>query len=59
MAKKQTVRRDNLGEFKPKFAKLNDDVLFCEVWLRKEQLFPHDSIMITISAFFSADCTPV
>lgn len=29
---KQTAGRDSLGEFAPQFAKLNDDVLFGEVW---------------------------
>lgn len=29
---KQTAGRDSLGEFAPKFAQLNDDVLFGEVW---------------------------
>ena len=28
---KQTAGRDNLGELAPKFAELNDDVLFGEV----------------------------
>lgn len=28
---KKTARRDKLGEFEPKFAELNDDVLFGEV----------------------------
>ena len=28
MAVKQTAGRDRLGEFAPKFAELNDDVLF-------------------------------
>lgn len=32
MAVKQTAGRDALGEFAPKFAELNDDVLFGEVW---------------------------
>ena len=27
---KQTAGRDNLGDFAPKFAELNDDVLFGE-----------------------------
>ena len=31
MVKKQTAGRDNLGKFAPKFAQLNDDVLFGEV----------------------------
>ncbi len=30
--KKQTAGREQLGEFAPKFAELNDDVLFGEVW---------------------------
>lgn len=29
---KQTAGHDALGEFAPKFAELNDDVLFGEVW---------------------------
>ena len=29
---KQTAGRDSLGEFAPEFARLNDDVLFGEVW---------------------------
>ena len=29
---KQTAGRDSLGKFAPKFAKLNDDVLFGEIW---------------------------
>ncbi len=29
---KQTAGRDQLGEFAPAFAHLNDDVLFGEVW---------------------------
>lgn len=31
MAKNQTAGRDQLGEFAPKFAELNDDVLFGQV----------------------------
>lgn len=38
MAVKQTAGRDALGEFAPKFAELNDDVLFGEVWSREEEL---------------------
>ena len=34
MAVKQTAGRDALGEFAPKFAELNDDVLFGAVWSR-------------------------
>ena len=35
---KQTAGRDALKEFAPKFAELNDDVLFGEVWAREDQL---------------------
>ena len=44
----QTAGRVQLGEFAPKFAELNDDVLFGEVWNRKG-LSPHDRSMITIA----------
>lgn len=33
--KKVTAGRDALGDFAPKFAELNDDVLFGEVWHEK------------------------
>ena len=32
MSVKQTAGRETLGEFAPKFAELNDDVLFGQVW---------------------------
>lgn len=32
MSEKVTAGHDQLGEFAPKFAKYNDDVLFGEVW---------------------------
>ena len=32
--KKVTAGREALGEFAPKFAELNDDVLFGQVWSR-------------------------
>ena len=34
IAVKQTVGRDALGEFAPKFTELNDNVLFGYVWRR-------------------------
>ena len=58
MAKKQTAGRDRLGKLAPKFAELNDDVLFGEVWSREEQLSPRDRSMITIAALFSAGLYP-
>lgn len=53
MAEKQTAGHDILGEFAPKFATLNDDVLFGEVWSRENELSAHDRSMITISAIIS------
>ena len=38
--KKQTAGRDLLGDLAPKFAELNDDVLFGEVWSREKELSP-------------------
>ena len=57
MAKKQTAGRDRLGNLAPKFAELNDDVLFGEVWSR-EELSARDRSMITIAALFSAGLYP-
>ena len=37
MAVKQTAGRDALGEFAAKFAELNDDVLFGQVWSREDK----------------------
>ena len=39
MAVKQTAGRDALGEFAPKFAEINDDVLFGQVWSREDRLW--------------------
>ena len=47
---KQTAGRDSLGEFAPKFAELNDDVLFGGVWSREDKLSLKNRSMITISA---------
>ena len=58
MAKKQTAGRDNLGDLAPKFAELNDDVLFGEVWSRETELSARDRSMITIAALFSAGLYP-
>lgn len=50
---KQTAGRDQLGDFAPQFAALNDDVLFGEVWEREEQLSAHDRSLITCSALLA------
>lgn len=48
--KKQTAGRDALGAFAPKFAELNDDVLFGQVWSREDQLSLRDRCIITVTA---------
>gem|GEM_PF-11321 len=50
---RQTAGRAALGEFAPKFAELNDDVLFGEVWSREQELSPRDRSMITVAALIS------
>lgn len=46
---KQTAGRNQLGEFAPKFAQLNDDVLFGEVWSREDKLSVKNRCMITVA----------
>lgn len=53
MPEKVTAGRDLLGEFAPKFAELNDDVLFGQVWSREAELSPRDRSLITVSALLS------
>lgn len=49
---KQTAGRDGLGDFAPKFAELNDDILFGEVWSREGLSLKMRSIL-TVSALVS------
>ncbi len=51
--KKQTAGRDALGSFAPKFAELNDDVLFGQVWSRQEELSLRDRSIITVTALIT------
>jgi len=50
---KQTAGRDKLGNLAPKFAQVNDDVLFGEIWSREDKLSLRDRSMITISALMA------
>lgn len=54
--KKQTAGRNQLGEFAPKFAQLNDDVLFGEVWSREDKLSLKNRYMITIAGQSERAC---
>ena len=55
--KKITAGRDMLGEFAPKFAQLNDDVLFGEVWSRESELSARDRSLITVTALMAQGIT--
>ena len=57
MAIKQTAGRDALGEFAPKFAELNDDVLFGEVWSREKQFSLRDRSLVTVVALMAQGLT--
>ena len=57
MAIKQTAGRDALGEFAPKFAQLNDDVLFGEVWSREGELSLRDRSVVTVVALMAQGLT--
>lgn len=50
---KQTAGREGLGDFAPKFAELNDDVLFGQVWSREDKLSLKMRSILTISALVS------
>lgn len=54
---KQTAGRTLLGELAPKFAELNDDVLFGQVWNRQDLLSAHDRSMITIATLVGKGIT--
>ena len=55
--RKITAGRDVLGEFAPKFAQLNDDVLFGEVWSRESELSARDRSLITVTALMAQGLT--
>ena len=53
MSVKQTAGKKTLGEFAPKFAELNDDVLFGEVWSREDKLSLRDRSLVTVVALMA------
>ena len=57
MAVKQTAGREALGAFAPKFAELNDDVLFGQVWSREDKLSLRDRSIVTIVALMAQGLT--
>ncbi len=48
---KQTAGRDALEDFAPEFARMNDDVLFGEVWSREDKLSLRDRSLVTLCVF--------
>lgn len=52
--KKVTAGRDQLGNFAPKFAELNDDILFGEVWAREAELSARDRSIVTVVALMAS-----
>ena len=53
----QTAGRIQLGEFAPKFAELNDDVLFGEVWSSTDKFGLRDRSLVTITSLISQGIT--
>lgn len=51
---KVTAGRDARGGFAPEFARLNDDILFGEVWAREQKLSKRDRSLITVSALMAS-----
>ena len=57
MTVKQTAGHDALGVFAPEFAHLNDDILFGEVWNRKDKLPLKLRSIVTVSALIGKGIT--
>ena len=53
----QTAGQQALGNFAPKFAELNDDVLFGQVWSRTDRLALRDRSIVTVTALVSSGIT--
>lgn len=52
--KKVTDGRDYLGKIAPKFAEINDDVLFGQIWSREKELSARDRSLITVAALMGS-----
>lgn len=53
----QTAGHQQLGDFAPEFAHLNDDILFGEVWSRNDLLSLRDRSLVTITSLISMGIT--
>ncbi len=54
---KQDAGRKGLGDLAPKFAELNDDVLFGEVWSRTDALGLRERCIVTVTALIAKGIT--
>ena len=52
--KKVTAGRDALGDFAPKFAEPNADVLFGGAWSREDKLPARDRSIVTVTALMAS-----
>lgn len=50
---KVTAGKEQLGDFAPKFAELNDEVLFGQVWAREDKLSARDRCIVTVTALMA------
>ena len=57
MAIKTNGRQRCFGEFAPKFAELNDDVLFGQVWSQEDKLSLRDRSIVTVVALMAQGLT--
>jgi 4-carboxymuconolactone decarboxylase len=55
-SKELTAAQKTIGDFAPKLVQLTDDVLFGDVWERKE-LSPRDRSLITVSSLITGGNT--
>lgn len=57
MSVKQTAGRNALGAFVPKFAEINDDVLFGRVWNCTDRLSLRNRSLVTVIALMAQGVT--
>ena len=55
--KKVTAGRDQLNNFAPEFAHLNDDILFGEVWAREDKLPLKMRSIVTVTSLVAMGIT--
>ncbi|MDO4904737.1 MAG: carboxymuconolactone decarboxylase family protein [Lautropia sp.] len=50
-----TIGRERLGKFAPKFAEINDDIVYGQIWSREQELPLRERSMITIAAMIASN----